>query len=162
MQFPPILQVKTQQEHSELSELMGDFGLESAKGKGIAADHAIEQQFAQSEHDLKQAEERVTAVNDAIRELQHLENFISSTKPPTEEAVMLTEEIVRQLLEKLNFLRLDFPVKSAPKPVRAHLTSCSQATCHVSPLCCDMCIKPQSAQQNQHAVKSVLQLAPKF
>lgn len=111
------MQVKAQQEHSELSELMGDFGLENAKGKGIAADHAIEQQFAQSEHDLKQANERVTAVNDAIRELQHLEDFIRSTKPPTEEAVMLTEEIVRQLLEKLNFLRLDFPAQSAPKPV---------------------------------------------
>lgn len=136
------MQVKTQQEHSELSELMGDFGLESAKGKGIAADHAIEQQFAQSEHDLKQAEDRVTAVNDAIRELQHLENFIRSTKPPTEEAVMLTEEIVRQLLEKLNFLRLDFPVKSAPKPVTtlferfsSHLSRhhCA-ATCLYSPV----------------------------
>lgn len=112
------LQVKTQEEHSELSELMGDFGLENAKGKGVAADHAIEQQFAQSEHDLQQANERVTAVSDAIRELQHLEDFIRSTKPPREEAVMLTEEIVRQLLEKTNFLRLDFPVQSAPKPVR--------------------------------------------
>lgn len=112
------MQVKTQQEHSELSELMGDFGLENAKGKGIAADHAIEQQFAQSEHDLQQAKERVTAVSDAIRELQHLEDFIRSTKPPQEEAVMLTEEIVRQLVEKTNFLRLDFPVQSAPKPVR--------------------------------------------
>ena len=46
-----FLQVNVQQEHSELSELMGDFGLDNAKGKGIAADHAIEQQFAQSEHD---------------------------------------------------------------------------------------------------------------
>lgn len=114
----PTMQVQAEQEHSELSELMGDFGLENAKGKGIAANHAIEQQFAQSEHDLKQANERVTAVNDAIIELQHLEDFIRSTTPPTEEAVMLTEEIVRQLLEKLNFLRLDFPAQSAPKPVR--------------------------------------------
>ena len=117
MQSLSTTQVQTQQEHSELSELMGDFGLENAKGKGIAADHAIEQQFAQSEHDLKQANERVTAVNDAIRELQHLEDFIRSTKPPREEAAMLTEEIVRQLVEKVNFLRLDFPAQAAPKPV---------------------------------------------
>ena len=109
-----LLQVNVQQEHSELSELMGDFGLENAKGKGVAADHAIEQQFAQSEHDLKQANERVTAVNAAIGELQNLEDFIRTTKPPREEAVTLTEEIVRQLLEKLNFLRLDFAV---PKQV---------------------------------------------
>lgn len=105
-----LLQVNVQQEHSELSELMGDFGLDNAKGKGIAADHAIEQQFAQSEHDLQQANERVTAVNAAIGELQGLENFIRTTKPPREEAVTLTEEIVRQLLERLNFLRLDFAV----------------------------------------------------
>ena len=130
------MQVKAQQEHSELSELMGDFGLENAKGKGIAADHAIEQQFAQSEHDLKQANERVTAVNDAIRELQHLEDFIRSTKPPKEEAVMLTEEIVRQLLEKLNFLRLDFPAQSAPKPVRhLNLPSSNLARVVMSLLC---------------------------
>lgn len=109
-----VLQVNVQQEHSELSELMGDFGLENAKGKGVAADHAIEQQFAQSEHDLKQANERVTAVNAAIGELQNLEDFLRTTKPPREEAVTLTEEIVRQLLEKLNFLRLDFAV---PKQV---------------------------------------------
>lgn len=116
-QVTVTLQVKIQQEHSELSELMGDFGLDNAKGKGIAADHAIEQQFAQSEHDLKQASERATAVNDAIRELQHLEDFIRSTKPPTEEAVMLSEEIVRQLLEKLNFLRLEFAGQTAPMQV---------------------------------------------
>lgn len=109
-----LLQVNVQQEHSELSELMGDFGLENAKGKGVAADHAIEQQFAQSEHDLKQANERVTAVNAAIGELQNLEDFIRTTKPPRGEAVTLTEEIVQQLLEKLNFLRLDFAV---PKQV---------------------------------------------
>ncbi|DBA80930.1 TPA: hypothetical protein ACH3X2_007151 [Trebouxia sp. C0005] len=107
--------VNIQQQHSELSELMGDFGLDNAKGKGIAADHAIEQQFAQSEHDLQQANERVTAVNAAIGELQNLEDFIRTTKPPREEAVTLTEEIVRQLLERLNFLRLDFAVpKQAP------------------------------------------------
>ena len=109
-----LLQVNIQQQHSELSELMGDFGLDNAKGKGIAADHAIEQQFAQSEHDLQQANERVTAVNAAIGELQNLEDFIRTTKPPREEAVTLTEEIVRQLLERLNFLRLDFAV---PKQV---------------------------------------------
>ncbi len=95
---------------------MGDFGLDNAKGKGIAADHAIEQQFAQSEHDLQQANERVTAVNAAIGELQGLEDFIRTTKPPREEAVTLTEEIVRQLLGRLNFLRLDFAV---PKQVWA-------------------------------------------
>ena len=111
-----FLQVNVQQEHSELSELMGDFGLDNAKGKGIAADHAIEQQFAQSEHDLQQANERVTAVNAAIGELQGLEDFIRTTKPPREEAVTLTEEIVRQLLGRLNFLRLDFAV---PKQVWA-------------------------------------------
>lgn len=109
-----LLQVNVQQEHSELSELMGDFGLDNAKGKGVAADHAIEQQFAQSEHDLQQANERVTAVNAAIGELQNLEDFIRTTKPPREEAVTLTEEIVRQLLERLNFLRLNFDV---PKQV---------------------------------------------
>ena len=116
-----LMQVNVQQEHSELSELMGDFGLENAKGKGIAADHAIEQQFAQSEYDLKQANERVTAVNDAIRELQHLEDFIRSTKPSKEEAVMLTEEITRQLLEKMNFLRLDFAVPSTRQQVKQHV-----------------------------------------
>ncbi|DBB05452.1 hypothetical protein WJX77_002293 [Trebouxia sp. C0004] len=102
--------VNVQQEHSELSELMGDFGLDNAKGKGVAADHAIEQQYAHSEHDLQQANERVTAVNAAIGELQNLEDFIRTTKPPREEAATLTEEIVRQLLERLNFLRLDFAV----------------------------------------------------
>lgn len=109
-----------QQEHSELSELMGDFGLENAKGKGVAADHAIEQQFAQSEHDLNQANERVTAVNDAIGELQNLESFIRTTKPPRDEAVTLTEEIVRQLLEKLNFLRLDFIAPNQQAPVSGY------------------------------------------
>ena len=119
-----LLQVNVQQEHSELSELMGDFGLDNAKGKGIAADHAIEQQFAQSEHDLQQANERVTAVNAAIGELQGLEDFIRTTKPPREEAVTLTEEIVRQLLERLNFLRLDFAV---PKQVWASVMLVVQA-----------------------------------
>ena len=48
------MQTNVQQEHSELSELMGDFDLDNAKGKGIAADHAIEQQFVQSEYNMKQ------------------------------------------------------------------------------------------------------------
>lgn len=102
------MQVTAHREHAELSELMGEFGLENAKGKGIAADHAIEQQFVESEYNLQQANTRVTAINDAISELQNLEHFIRSTKPPRDEAVMLTEEIVRQLLERLNFLKLSF------------------------------------------------------
>ena len=118
------MQVAAQQEHAELSELMGEFGLENAKGKGIAADHAIEQQFVESEYNLQQANTRVTAINDAISELQNLEHFIRSTKPPRDEAVMLTEEIVRQLLERLNFLKLSFtPAVQQPVPVESSAES---------------------------------------
>ena len=112
-------QVAAQQEHAELSELMADFGLENAKGKGVAADDSIEQQFVQSEYNLEQASTRVMAVNDASSELQNLEHFIRSTTPPRAEAVTLTEEIVRQLLEKLNFLQLSFAApakKQQPAP----------------------------------------------
>lgn len=99
---------------------MGDFGLENAKGKGIAADHAIEQQFVESEYNLEQASTRVTAVTEAISELQNLEHFICSTKPPRHEAVMLTEEIVRQLLEHVNFLKLNFaPPEQQPPPAES-------------------------------------------
>lgn len=106
-----------QREHAELSELMGDFGLENAKGKGIAADHATERQFVESEYSLQQADTRVTAVTEAISELQNLEHFIRSTKPPRDEAMTLTEEIVRQLLERLNFLKLSF-TPPAPQAVQ--------------------------------------------
>ncbi|KAK9828889.1 hypothetical protein WJX72_002597 [[Myrmecia] bisecta] len=82
--------------------------LEATLPRGVEVPHELARDVAHAEYEGEQAELRVVALQDAIEELQSMEDFIRSTKPRRAEAVALTEEIVRQLLERLNFMGFGF------------------------------------------------------
>ena len=56
-----------------------------------------------------QAGDRVAALAAAVDELAGLEHYIRTTKPGRKQATFLTEEIMRELLARLNFMGFDFP-----------------------------------------------------
>lgn len=53
-------------------------------------------------------------MKEAVEELTSLEDFIRGTRPKKQEAKELVEEVLRALMEKLNFMGFHFGMPDAP------------------------------------------------
>ena len=121
-------QADVMQQHCDLEQLMGELD----HGFDHRSDAVIARQFAQSQSDVVQADTRVAAVHDCIQELVELERFITQTKPPTEEAVVLTVREKGRVLP-CTVLQNDLPLSHLALPSLAitcphwasHQTSCA-------------------------------------